>query len=77
MLAIFVLYVTLWGTPSQLTYPKTLPTLPHAILAHCKAHKTQNQSQPSKELKMPTHSPTPADGMLLSYIKYHQQKAIY
>ena len=45
----------------------TLPPDPTLFLAHCKAHKTQTQSQTCKELKMPTHSPpTPADEYLLS-----------
>jgi hypothetical protein len=41
---------------------------PTLFLAHCKAHKTLTQSQPCKELKMPTHSPpTPADQHLSSF----------
>ena len=45
----------------------TLPDDPTLFLAHCKAHKTPTQSQPCKELKMPTHSPpTPADEYLSS-----------
>ena len=32
----------------------TLPLDPTLFLAHCKAHKTPTQSQPCKELKMPT-----------------------
>ena len=49
----------------------TLPPDPTLFLAHCKAHKTQTQSQPCKELKMPTHSPsTPADEYLSSFIQY-------
>ena len=37
------------------------------FLAYCKAHKTPTQSQPCKELKMPTHNPpTPADKYLSS-----------
>jgi hypothetical protein len=47
----------------------TLPTRPTLFLAHCKAHKTQTQNQPGKELKTPTHSPTtPADGILITLI---------
>ena len=45
----------------------TLPDDPTLFLAHCKEHKTPTQSQPCKELKMPTHSPaTPADEYLSS-----------
>jgi hypothetical protein len=45
----------------------TLPPDPTLFLAHGKTHKTQTQSQPCQELKMPTHSPpTPADGILIS-----------
>ena len=45
----------------------TLPPDPTLFLAHCKAHKTPTQSQPCKELKMPTHNPpTPADEYLSS-----------
>ena len=38
---------------SSLTQLKTLPTLPHAIFSSLQG----TQSQPCKELKMPTHSP--------------------
>jgi len=41
------------------------------FLAHCKAHKTPTQSQPCKELKMPTHSPpTPADEYLSTFVRH-------
>lgn len=47
----------------------TLPSDPTLFLAHCKAHKTPTQSQPCKELKMPTHNPpTPADRILIDTI---------
>jgi len=47
----------------------TLPSDPTLFLAHCKAHKTPTQSQPCKELKMPTHNPpTPADRILINTI---------
>jgi len=49
----------------------TLPPDPTLFLAHCKAHKTLTQSQPCKELKMPTHSlPTPADEYLSSFVRH-------
>jgi len=51
----------------------TLPPCPTQFLAHCKAHKTLTQSQPCKELKMPTHyPPTPADVILLGLTIKHQ-----
>ena len=41
----------------------TLPPDPTLFLAHCKAHKTPTQSQPCKELKMPTpHAHPPPSG---------------
>jgi hypothetical protein len=52
----------------------TLPPDPTLFLAHCKAHKAQPQSQPYKELKMPTHyPPTSADRIFISFILPHQQ----
>ena len=49
----------------------TLPPDPTLFLAHCKAHKTPTQSQPCKELKMPTHSPpTPADEYLSTFVQH-------
>jgi len=49
----------------------TLPPDPTLFLAHCKAHKSPTQSQPCKELKMPTHNPpTPADEYLSSLIQH-------
>ena len=45
--------------------------------AHCKAHKTPTQSQPCKELKMPTHSPpTPADKYLSTLIQHISNKPL-
>ena len=49
----------------------TLPPDPTLFLAHCKAHKTPTQSQPCKELKMPTHSPpTPPDENLSTVVRH-------
>ena len=50
---------------------------PTLFLAHCKAHKTPTQSQPCKELKMPTHSPpTPADEYLSSLVQHFNNKSL-
>jgi len=55
----------------------TLPPYPTLFLAHCKAHKTPTQSQPCKELKMPTHTlPTPADEYLSSFVQHISNKSL-
>ena len=55
----------------------TLPPDPTPFLAHCKAHKSQTQNQPCKELKMPAHNPpTPADGILLGLTTKHQANLV-
>ena len=52
-------------------HPKLCRTRPTLFLAHCKAHKSPTQSQPCKELKMPTHSPpTPADEYLSTFVRH-------
>lgn len=47
----------------------TLPYDPTLFLAHCKAHKTLTQSQPCKELKMPTHRPPTLDEYLSASVQ--------
>ena len=55
----------------------TLPPDPTLFLAHCKAHKTHTQSQPCKELKMPTHSPpTPADEYLSTFVRHINNESL-
>ena len=55
----------------------TLPPDLTLFLAHRKAHKTLTQSQPCKELKMPTHSrPTTADEYLSSFIQHFSNKSL-
>jgi len=55
----------------------TLPPDPTLFLAHCKAHKTPTQSQPCKELKMPTlRPPTPADEYLSSSVQHFSNKSL-
>lgn len=55
----------------------TLPPDPTLFLAHCKAHITPTQSQPCKELKMPTHNPpTPADEYLSSLVQHISNKSL-
>ena len=55
----------------------TLQPDPTLFLAHCKAHKALAQSQPCKELKVPTHNPpTPADGILIRSI-FNTQQHLY
>ena len=55
----------------------TLPSDPTLFLAHCKAHKTQTQTKPCKELKMPAHNPpTPADEHLSSLVHRISNKSL-
>ena len=55
----------------------TLPPDPTLFLAHCKAHKTPTQSQPCKELKMPTHNPpAPADEYLSALEQHFSSKSL-
>ncbi len=55
----------------------TLPPAPTQFLAHCKAHKPPTQSQPCKELKIPTHSHhTPADEYLSSLVQRISNKSL-
>lgn len=55
----------------------TLPPDPTQFLAHCKAHKARTQSQPCKELKMPTHyPPSPADEYLSALVQYFSSKPL-
>ena len=63
--------------PTQIQVCMTLPTRPTLFLAHCKAHKTPTESQPCKELKMPTHNPpTLADEYLSSFVQYFSNKSL-
>ena len=56
----------------------TLPSDPTLFLAHCKAHKTQTQTTPCKELKMPTHNPpTPADEYLSSLVQRISNRPLF
>ena len=71
------LYVTLNEHSVHIQTPKTLPCYPTLFLAHCKAHKTQTQTKPCKELKMPTHNPpTPADEYLSSFAQHIGNKTL-
>jgi hypothetical protein len=57
--------------PTHIQIRMTLPPDPSLFLAHGKAQKTPTQSQPCKELKMPTHNPpTPADEYLSSAVQH-------
>ena len=53
--------------PAHIQLPMTLPHDPTLFLAHGKAHKTQTQSQPCQELKMPTHQAHPPPSRRNSY----------
>jgi hypothetical protein len=44
-----------WTYRNSWTHPKTLPTRPHAIFSTFAGAHILTQSQPAKELKMPTH----------------------
>ena len=55
----------------------TLPHDPSQFLAHCKAHITQTQTKPCKELKMLIHNPpTPADEYFSSFFQLLSYKSL-
>jgi len=47
-----------WIQRNSLALPVTLPTLPHAILAHRKAHNAVTQKPTLQRAKKTTHSAT-------------------
>lgn len=55
----------------------TLPTQPYAIFSTLQGTQIPTQSQPCKELKMPTHNPpTPADEYLSSSVQHFSNKSL-